>query len=152
MSIPKKLPDGQAFQMALAIKKKKKKKKPSCQCRRHKTPKFDPWIGKVPWRKAWQHTPVFLPGEFHGQKRLTGYSPWGLKEMAANEPTSQARQRSHDPGHQVAVLFSRVQYISSCLTLGLGLNLQRYFRSSTSYFLCPVTGCFFLLLLFPSTA
>ena len=37
--------------------------------------RFDPWIGKIPWRRAWQATPVFLPGESHGQRRLAGYSP-----------------------------------------------------------------------------
>ena len=41
---------------------------------------FDPWVGKIPWRKAWQPTPVFLPGESHGQRNLAGYSPWGHKE------------------------------------------------------------------------
>ena len=41
----------------------------------------DPWIGKVPWRREWQPTlPVFLPGEFHGQRSLEGYSPCGHKE------------------------------------------------------------------------
>ena len=37
--------------------------------------RFDPWVGKIPWRRAWQPTPVFLPGESHGQKSLKGYSP-----------------------------------------------------------------------------
>ena len=41
---------------------------------------FDPWVGKIPWRREWQPTPVFLPGESYGQRRLVGYSPWGLKE------------------------------------------------------------------------
>jgi len=36
---------------------------------------FDPWVGKTPWRRAWQPTPVFLPGESHGQKGLVDYSP-----------------------------------------------------------------------------
>ena len=40
---------------------------------------FDPWIGKVPWRRKWQPTPVFLPGKSHGQRSLAGYSPWGLR-------------------------------------------------------------------------
>ena len=40
----------------------------------------DPWVGKIPWRREWQSTPVFLPGEFHGQRSLAGYSPWGCKE------------------------------------------------------------------------
>ena len=38
---------------------------------------FDPWVGKVPWSREWLPTPVFLSGEFHGQRSLTGYSPWG---------------------------------------------------------------------------
>ena len=38
-------------------------------------PGFDPWDGKIPWRRAWQPTPVFLPGESHGQRSLVGYSP-----------------------------------------------------------------------------
>ena len=41
---------------------------------------FDPWIGEIPWRREWQPTLVFLPGEFHGQRNLEGYSPWGCKE------------------------------------------------------------------------
>ena len=47
------------------------------QCGR---PGFDPWVGKIPWRRKWQPTPVFLPGESHGQRTLIGYSPWGRKE------------------------------------------------------------------------
>ena len=38
---------------------------------------FYPWVGKIPWRRKWQPTPVFLPGKSHGQRRLEGYSPWG---------------------------------------------------------------------------
>ena len=56
-------------------------KEPICQYRRHKRCGFDPWVGKIPWRRAWQPTPVFLPGEFHGQRSLVGYSPWGCKEL-----------------------------------------------------------------------
>ena len=40
---------------------------------------FDPWVRKIPWRREWQPTPVFLPGEFHGQRSLMGYSPWGRR-------------------------------------------------------------------------
>ena len=41
---------------------------------------FDLWVGKIPWRRKWLPTPVFFPGEFHGQRSLVGYSPWGSKE------------------------------------------------------------------------
>ena len=42
-------------------------KEPACHCRRCKRCRFDPWVRKIPWRRAWQPTPVFLPGESHGQ-------------------------------------------------------------------------------------
>ena len=42
--------------------------------------RFDPWVRKIPWRRKWQPTPVFLPGESHGQRSLAVYSPWGCKE------------------------------------------------------------------------
>ena len=45
-------------------------------------------VGKIPWRRKWQPTPVFLPGEFHGQKSLAGYSPWGHKESDMTEQLS----------------------------------------------------------------
>ena len=38
---------------------------------------FDPWVGKIPWRRKWQPTPVFLPGKLQGQRSLVGYSPGG---------------------------------------------------------------------------
>ena len=40
---------------------------------------FSPWVGKIPWRRKWQPTAVFLPGESHGQRNLAGYGPWGHK-------------------------------------------------------------------------
>ena len=42
-------------------------------------PGFDPWVGKIPWRRKWQPTPIFLPGKSHGQRSLAGYSPWGCR-------------------------------------------------------------------------
>ena len=41
---------------------------------------FEPWVRKIPWRRTWQPTPVFLPGKSYGQNNLSGYSPWGHKE------------------------------------------------------------------------
>ena len=51
----------------------------------HKRLGFNPWVGKIPWRGAWQPTPVFLPGESHGQRSLVGYRPWGCKELDMTE-------------------------------------------------------------------
>ena len=46
---------------------------------------FHPRVRKFPWRSEWQPTPVFLPGEFHGQRSLVGYWPWGHKELDLTE-------------------------------------------------------------------
>ena len=54
-------------------------KESSCQCRRPKKWEFDPWIGKIPRRRVWQPTPVFFPGESHGQSSLVSYGPWSAK-------------------------------------------------------------------------
>ena len=51
-------------------------KESACQCRRCS---FDPWVGKILWRREWQPTPVFLPRKFHGQRSLVVYSSWGRK-------------------------------------------------------------------------
>ena len=53
------------------------------QCRRCKRHGFSPWVGKIPWGRAWQPTPVSLPGESHGQRSLAG--AWGLKESDTTE-------------------------------------------------------------------
>ena len=60
-------------------------KESACQYRR---PGFDPRVGKIPWRRKWQPTPVFLLGEFHGQRILTEYSPWGHKQSDTTEQLS----------------------------------------------------------------
>ena len=62
-------------------------KEPTCQSRRHKTHGFDPWVGKVPWRRKWQPTPLFLPGESHGQRNLVDCSPWDHKELYMTKVT-----------------------------------------------------------------
>ena len=50
-------------------------KESAYQCKRHQRCRFDPWFEKIPWRRAWQHILVFLPGESHGQRNLAGYNP-----------------------------------------------------------------------------
>ena len=62
-------------------------KEPACQCRRCKRGVFEPWVRKIPWRRAWQPTPVFLPGESHGQWSLAGYSLRGHKKLDVTEAT-----------------------------------------------------------------
>ena len=61
-----------------------------------KSCRFDPWAVKIPWRRAWQPTPVFLPGESHGQRSLVGYSPRGCKELDMIEITSMHAKGSEE--------------------------------------------------------
>ena len=62
------------------------------QCRRHG---FDPWVRKIPWRRAWQPNPVLLPRESHGQRSLAGYSPLALTESDTTEATYHACTHRH---------------------------------------------------------
>ena len=61
-------------------------KEPTCQCGDMRG-RFNPWVGKIPWRKAWQPTQVFLPRKSRGQRILVGYSPYGHKELDMTEAT-----------------------------------------------------------------
>ena len=57
--------------------------------------RFDPWVGKIPWRRAWQPTPVFLPGESHGQK-----SPWATVHRVTKSQTQLSNYTTTTTGHQ----------------------------------------------------
>ena len=61
---------------------------------------FHPWVEKIPWRRAWQPTPVFSPGESHGQRSLEGFSPWSLKESDTTEYKHEAVFISHEMDEQ----------------------------------------------------
>ena len=58
----------------------------TCQGRRRR---FNSWVRKIPWRRKWQLTPVFLPGKSHGQRSLEGYGPWGRKKLDTTEQQQQ---------------------------------------------------------------
>ena len=62
----------------------------ACQCRRCKRRRLDPWVGKIPWRRKWQPTPVFLPGEAHGQRSLVGCRPRRRPESDTTDVTKRA--------------------------------------------------------------
>ena len=65
-------------------------KESACQCRRWE---FDPWVGKISWRRKWQQpTPAFLPGKSHGQRSLLGCSPWCHKRVGHDLATKQQQQ------------------------------------------------------------
>ena len=98
------------------------------QCGR---PGFNPWVGKIPWRRKWQPTPVFLPGEFHGQRSLAGYSPPGHKESDATEQL-----------HFLSSVNHKCTYIPSLLLLTTPtcfLNLIDFSNCLPSYFIFQLT-------------
>ena len=59
---------------------------------------FDPWVGKIPWRRDWQPTPVFLPGESHGHRSLAGCSPQGVQRVGHNSVINTPRLRARLSG------------------------------------------------------
>ena len=65
-------------------------------CLQFRRLRLNPWIRKIPWRREWQPTPVFLPGEFHGQRSLVGYNPWDRKELDMTEQLTHATRRLCD--------------------------------------------------------
>ena len=82
------------------------------RCKRHQ---FDPWVGKIPWSRKRLPTPVFLPGKFHGQRSLVGYSPWGRKESDMTEHTAHIYRmeegRQDSGGGQLGLLYPGEQLI-----------------------------------------
>ena len=110
-------------------------KEPTCQCRRHKRCRFDSWVRKIPWRRAWQPTPVFLPGESHGPRSLVGYTihrvtkSWaqlkGLSthtllraDLASGRPSRPEERLPHpeslQPAHRPTAQVSRCVLVSRC--------------------------------------
>ena len=81
-------------------------KESTCQFRRCG---FDPWVGKMSWRRNWQPTPVFLPGKSHGQRNMAGYSPWDHKRAGHNWVTKQQQWR----------LRPKIWELRSCMLLSM---------------------------------
>ena len=93
-------------------------KESTCQCRRHRRCRFNPWVGKIPWSRKWQATPVFLPGKFHGQRSPVGYSPYGCKEWTQLSTNAQGMTRIHKhlPMFSTSVCV-HANSLQSCTTL-----------------------------------
>ena len=103
------------------------------QCGR---PGFDPWVGKIPWRREWLPTPVFFSGGSHGQRNLEGYSPWGGKESDMIEwPTLSVSDKiRHLKGHMGVSDCSVMELADFNWIWALGKN-QWHLRTVAFYFL-----------------
>ena len=105
---------------------------------------FDPWVGKISWRRTWQPTPVFLPGKSHGWRNLVDYGPWGAKESDTTErlhfyfsskiwfqSVNHVRSWMRDFPSSSVYWLSEPQWVY--VTLCMHLN------SDQSHFKCPVS-------------
>ena len=107
---------------------------------------FDPWVGKIPWRRKWQPTPVFLTGKSHGQRNLAGYSPWGLEESDTAELLTHTHTHTHT--HHVFFIHSsggdghlgcfHVLAIINNAALNIGVHVS--FKIMAFYEYMPRTG------------
>ena len=103
-------------------------KESACQCRRHKRCSFDPWSGRIPWRRKSQAINVCLPGKFHGQRSLACYSPWDCKELNSNNKFLEASWGSETLNNLFKTLWWRfksrqflvllLNHCSNCLSEG----------------------------------
>ena len=75
--------EDRASQVALVVKS------PPANAGNIKDLGLSPRVGKIPWRRAWQPTPVFMPGKSQGQRNLVNYSPWGCKRVGHDSATKQ---------------------------------------------------------------
>ena len=99
-------------------------KEPACQSMRCRRCGFDTWVRKIPWRRKWHPTPVFLQGKAHGQGSLEGYSPWGRKELDMTEnSTAWFLEDYPSSSHRLRNLRRKQQRWPQALTLRVG-NLQ----------------------------
>ena len=105
-------------------------KEPVCQCRRCKRSRFDPWVRKISWRRAWQPTPVSLPGESHGQRSLVDYSPLDHKESNTTEHI-RAYTHTHTHTHSVNSRFFPRKITKSCFPSKSRIN-KKQGRAMTS--------------------
>ena len=68
---------------------------------------FSPWFGKIPWKRKWLPTPIFLPREFHGQRSLASYSPWGCKELDTTGWLTHTHKHAHTHTHTQKKKYSK---------------------------------------------
>ena len=103
-------------------------KESACQCRRHK---FDPWVRKIPWRRKWQPTPVFLPGKSHRQRSLAGYTVHGVTRFRHNLVTEQLHKtKIFNASKIVYYLYMLVIVYCSWVILNSRRDIWHFFQLS----------------------
>ena len=87
-------------------------KKSTCPYRRSRSLRFNAWVWKIPWRRKWQPTPVFLPGESHGRRSLADYSPCSRKELSMTKHTCTTSEKGKV--FELSAHFSSSPLLLSC--------------------------------------
>ena len=91
--------------------------------------RFDLWVGKIPWRRKWQLTPVFLSGKFRGQRTLVGYSPWGCR--VGHNWHTHTKRSEEEPGLR-RLRKGREEFVNNrgweCLWKGMAIQRGAYWR------------------------
>ena len=114
-------------------------KKPTCQCRRHmKRLRFNPWVGKILWRREWQPTPVLLPGESQRQRTLEGSSPQGLKESDVRNWSDLQCRYAHYRGKTILLIIFTVCWQEVRRTWLMRQNFIAQFVQLLKHWLCDV--------------
>ena len=113
-------------------------KEPACQCSRCRRHRFDPWVRKIPCRRKWQPTPIFLPGESHGQRSLAKSRTW-LKQLSRHARTIIAFAVIHNSAWSPRTL----TYVAKYQTIYVCINLLIYCCSvvQSSSTLCDLMDC-----------
>ena len=120
-------------------------KESTCQCRRRKRCKFDPWVGKIPWKRKWQPTPVLLPGKSHGQRNLVGDSPQGPKESDVTKHThTHDHREDHDGRHREETAIQKPKG-EAVDTLILDFSTREFQRNKFLLFKLPSLECFLMV-------
>ena len=119
------------------------------QRRRRRQPGLDPCVGKIPCRRKWQPTPVFLPGKLLGQKSLVGYSPWDHKELDTTEHTwAHAHTHTHTNTHTQDLSSQTRDGACVPCTVRWILNGRRITEVLFFFFPSPLPTLFFFLFFF----
>ena len=107
------------------------------QCRRCRGHGFVPWVVKMPWSRKWLSTSVFMPGKFHGQRSLVGYSPWSCKESDMTEHrhtvlTQWGQKAGPLPTSLLRSLWTLVNWMKCCIHVLYQVPRDRRFPSFRS--------------------
>ena len=113
-------------------------KEPACQCRRRKRFGIAPQVGKIPWKRKWQSTPVFLPGASHGQRSLVGCSPWGYEELDTTKVRQTCSRHSVIYNFFCSTLWDSFIFYMSRETLLLSVVYRLRWVTHHSWFIHPI--------------